>query len=84
MNLEGFSATQEEIEKLDVKTLALRDQWILSKLSQTAAACNKSFEEYEFANVTTQTYNFWLYTLCDRYLEMIKPVINGNDLEAMK
>ena len=84
MNLEGFSATQEEIEKLDVKTLALRDQWILSKLSQTAAACNKSFEEYEFANVTTQTYNFWLYTLCDRYLEMIKPVINGNDLEAKK
>ena len=84
MNLEGFSATQEEIEHIDVKSLAPRDQWILSRLSQTAAACNKNFADYEFANVTTQTYNFWLYTLCDRYLEMIKPVINGSDAEAKK
>ena len=84
MNLEGFNATQKEVENLDVKTLPLRDQWILSRLSQTAAACNKNFESYEFANVTTQTYNFWLYTLCDRYLEMIKPVINGSDAEAKK
>lgn len=84
MNLEGFSATQEEIEHIDVASLAPRDQWILSRLSQTAAACNKNFADYEFANVTTQTYNFWLYTLCDRYLEMIKPVINGSDAEAKK
>ena len=84
MNLEGFSATQEEIEHIDVASLAPRDQWILSRLSQTAAGCNKNFADYEFANVTTQTYNFWLYTLCDRYLEMIKPVINGSDAEAKK
>lgn len=77
MNLEGFSATQEEIEKLDVKTLALRDQWILSKLSQTAAACNKSFEEYEFANVTTQS----TISGCIRSVTLSRndqPVINGN------
>ena len=84
MNLEGFAATEEDVAALDVAQLAPRDQWILSKLSQTAAACNKCFEEYEFAGVTTQVYNFWLYMLCDRYLEMIKPVINGADAEAKK
>ena len=84
MNMEGLEATQEEIEHLDVRSLALRDQWILSRLSQTAAACNKLFAEYDFAGVTTQTYNFWLYQLCDRYLEMIKPVINGTDKEAKR
>lgn len=84
MNMEGLEATQEEIESIDVKTLALRDQWILSRLSQTAAACNKLFEEYDFAGVTTQVYNFWLYQLCDRYLEMIKPIINGEDKEAKR
>ena len=84
MNMEGLEATQEEIEIIDVKTLALRDQWILSRLSQTAAACNKLFEEYDFAGVTTQVYNFWLYQLCDRYLEMIKPIINGEDKEAKR
>lgn len=84
MNMEGLEATQEEIENIDVKTLALRDQWILSRLSQTAAACNKLFEEYDFAGVTTQVYNFWLYQLCDRYLEMIKPIINGEDKEAKR
>ena len=84
MNMEGLEATQEEIETIDIKTLALRDQWILSRLSQTAAACNKLFEEYDFAGVTTQVYNFWLYQLCDRYLEMIKPIINGEDKEAKR
>ena len=84
MNMEGLEATQEEIENIDVKTLALRDQWILSRLSQTAAACNKLFEEYDFAGVTTQVYNFWLYQLCARYLEMIKPIINGEDKEAKR
>lgn len=84
MNLEGFTATQEEVENVDVSTLALRDQWILHRLSKAAAACNENFTNYEFANVTTETYNFWLYDFCDRYLEMIKPVINGSDAEAKK
>ena len=84
MNLEGFTATQEEIENIDIHSLALRDQWILHRLSKAAAACNSNFEQYEFANVTTVTYNFWLYDFCDRYLEMIKPIINGNDMEAKK
>ena len=31
---------------------------------------------YQFADVTTACYNFWLHNLCDYYLELVKPVAN--------
>ncbi|XP_058458950.1 valine--tRNA ligase [Malaya genurostris] len=50
------------------------DLWILSRLSNCIDTANKSFEKYEFAQVTNACYNFWLYDLCDVYLECLKPV----------
>lgn len=34
---------------------------------------NKGFEAYDLSEVVTAVYNFWLYDLCDVYLESIKP-----------
>lgn len=62
--------------------IALRDRWILHKLSEAAAACNDTLGSYHFAETTTAIYNFWLYHLCDVYLELIKPVMRGSDGEA--
>lgn len=59
------------------------DLWILSRLTHTIDACNKAFENYEFANATNACYSFWLYDLCDHYLECLKPVFNSDD-EAKK
>lgn len=50
------------------------DRWILSKLSSAVALCNEGFEQYNFPQATTALYNFWLYELCDVYLEYLKPV----------
>jgi len=55
------------------------DLWILSRLSAAASLCNEGFEAYEFPKATTALYNFWLYELCDVYLESLKPVFQGND-----
>lgn len=56
------------------------DLWILSKLSSTIRQCNKGFENYEFAEATNSLYSFWLYDLCDVYLESVKPVFqSGTD-----
>merc|ERR1719348_176894 len=52
----------------------LVDRWILSRLAFAAASCNEGFESYDFPKATTAIYNFWLYDLCDVYLESIKPV----------
>ncbi|XP_076436841.1 valine--tRNA ligase-like [Babylonia areolata] len=58
------------------------DRWILSRLSEAVEVSNKGFETYDFPSATTAMYNFWLYELCDWYLESIKPVLYGDDEEA--
>lgn len=49
------------------------DRWILNKLSKAASAANESMKQYNFQEATTAVYNFWLYELCDVYLESLKP-----------
>lgn len=43
---------------------------------------NQGFQAYDFPAVTTAQYSFWLYELCDVYLECLKPVLNGVDQVA--
>lgn len=50
------------------------DLWILSRLANCIDVSNKGFEKYEFAQATNACYDFWLYDLCDVYLECLKPV----------
>lgn len=58
------------------------DQWILSRLAFATAECDRGFSTYDFAAATTACYNFWLYDLCDVYLECVKPVFYGTDEPA--
>eukprot|EP00933_Yihiella_yeosuensis_P020356 TRINITY_DN1632_c0_g2_i1.p1 TRINITY_DN1632_c0_g2~~TRINITY_DN1632_c0_g2_i1.p1 ORF type:complete len:1120 (+),score=296.43 TRINITY_DN1632_c0_g2_i1:194-3361(+) len=67
--------------RLDAE-LAWEDKWILSKLSACAQKTNQAFEKYEFANATTATYSFFLYELCDVYLELLKPRFHGEAADA--
>ena len=53
------------------------DKWILSRLADCVKTCTTGFKEYDFPAVTTAIYNFWLYELCDVYLETVKPVSSG-------
>lgn len=57
------------------------DKWILSRLSAAVEMCNRAFEEYDFPLATTACYNFWLYELCDVYLESLKSVFQSGDDE---
>ncbi|CAE7209191.1 Vars1, partial [Symbiodinium sp. KB8] len=59
------------------QSLAWEDRWILSRLSFSAQKANDGMTKYEFANVTTATYSFFLYELCDVYLELLKPRFYG-------
>ncbi|CAG0891729.1 unnamed protein product, partial [Cyprideis torosa] len=49
-------------------------RWILSRLAATVSAVNAGLASYEFPAVTTALHGFWLYDLCDVYLESLKPV----------
>lgn len=54
----------------------LADKWILSRLSVAVRECNNSFHELSFHKATTAIHNFWLYELCDYYIEIMK--VAGN------
>ncbi len=49
-------------------TESVMDRWILSRLSEAIASCDRGFHNYDFQSCTTACYNFWLYELCDVYL----------------
>ncbi|CAM9853636.1 unnamed protein product [Ascophyllum nodosum] len=64
----------------DFDKAAPRDRWILSRLNFAVSECNRCLAEYKFGDLTQTAYSFWLYDLCDNYLELIKPVV-GNKSE---
>ncbi|CAD5228298.1 unnamed protein product [Bursaphelenchus okinawaensis] len=55
------------------------DKWILSRLAYATQKCDDGFKAYNFQDVTTALYNFWLYEFCDIYLEAIKPDMAKKD-----
>ncbi|ELT91500.1 hypothetical protein CAPTEDRAFT_153512 [Capitella teleta] len=62
----------------------LMDKWMLSRLCETVELCDRGFKAYDFPVATTALYNFWLYDLCDIYLEYLKPILYSDDENAKK
>uniref|UniRef100_A0A673YN26 Valine--tRNA ligase, mitochondrial n=1 Tax=Salmo trutta TaxID=8032 RepID=A0A673YN26_SALTR len=56
--------------------LPFMDQWVCSRLYSTVLQCEQGFERYELHSVTAALHSFWLHSLCDIYLECIKPVLS--------
>ena len=63
--------------------LAHKDRWILSRLAFAVETCHAAFQAYNFPEGTSAIYNFWLYELCDVYLEYLKPIFQGSDSGAI-
>ena len=63
---------------------SLVDLWILSKLHKAVLETNTNLEQLNFMQATNVVYQFWLYELCDVYLEVCKPIIDGSDEAAKK
>jgi len=59
--------------------VTLRDKWILNRLAVAVEACNKGFEEFDFSAVTGALHSFYLDSLCDVYVEAVKPVMWAGD-----
>ncbi|KAJ2956002.1 hypothetical protein NQZ79_g8104 [Umbelopsis isabellina] len=57
---------------------SLAEKWILNKFNKAAIETNKALEERNFMAATNIIYNFWIYELCDVYIELIKPICDAN------
>jgi valyl-tRNA synthetase len=77
-SLEGRSAPQD----LRGRALSLPDRWILSRLDATASDVNRHLEGFRFDEAAGAIYGFLWHELCDGYLEMVKPVLGGEDAGA--
>ncbi|XP_074470390.1 valine--tRNA ligase, mitochondrial [Sebastes fasciatus] len=55
------------------------ERWICSRLYSTVVQCERAFEAYELHTVTSALHSFWLHSLCDVYMEYVKPVLVQQD-----
>lgn len=55
------------------------NQWILSELADCVAEVTKGIEDYRFNDAAGALYKFVWNTVCDWYLELIKPLLMGMD-----
>jgi valyl-tRNA synthetase len=60
------------------------DKWILTKLNRAIKDVEDSLALYEFDKMARQIYQFIWGDFCDWYIELVKPILNGNDIEAKK
>jgi valyl-tRNA synthetase len=58
------------------------DQWILGRLSSTKTEIEGAIAAYRFNDAAHAIYHFAWHEYCDWYLELIKPVLAGNDENA--
>ena len=63
-------------------TLSIADRWIVSRLQQVIAIVDESFEKYRFDEVAATMYHFLWGDFCDWYLELVKPVLYGQEVTA--
>ncbi|KAM6958804.1 valine--tRNA ligase, mitochondrial [Aplochiton taeniatus] len=59
--------------------LSSMDRWVCSRLYSTVLRCEQGFEAYELHAVTSALHAFWVHSLCDVYLECIKPLLSQPD-----
>ena len=68
---------KSDFSPADKEELPLECAWILTRLERAVEECNIGFSEstYDFAQTTNAAYRFWLYELCDVFLELTKPTM---------
>ncbi|MCA1492787.1 valine--tRNA ligase [Ensifer sp. NBAIM29] len=60
------------------------NRWILTELSRTIRDVTEAIENYRFNEAAGSLYRFVWNQFCDWYLELLKPVFNGDDEDAKR
>jgi valyl-tRNA synthetase len=64
------------------QTVSLEDRWILSRFNRAAADVNASLQTYRFDEAANRIYDFFWAEFCDWYIELIKPRLSQEGVEA--
>jgi valyl-tRNA synthetase len=79
MTVEGQGEDKGQGDLTGEAELSVADRWIVSRFAATLAQVDKSLAEYRFDFAATALYEFTWYEFCDWYLELTKPVLQGEN-----
>ncbi|MCO5569532.1 hypothetical protein L7F22_023246 [Adiantum nelumboides] len=63
-------------ESLEINSLPFSCKWILSVLNKAISKTNSCLAAYDLSGATTAVHSWWLYQLCDVFIEASKPALN--------
>ena len=66
----------------DCKEYSLADQWILSRMNSLIKEVTENMEKYELGIALQKVHDFLWTEFCDYYIELVKPVLYGDDEKA--
>ena len=75
MNCEGFATTGAPQPRTDA------ERWILARLARTSAEVQTQFAAYRFDLACQALYEFAWNDVCDWFVELAKPALNGESIE---
>lgn len=84
-NAARFTEMNECVYGAEIDPAALSqpvNQWIVGELARTAQAVTTGIEKYRFNEAADAIYRFIWNIYCDWYVELVKPLLSGEDKEA--
>ncbi|EPY2296365.1 class I tRNA ligase family protein, partial [Clostridium sporogenes] len=66
----------------DNKNYTIADKWILSRLNTVVKEVTENVEKFELGIASQKIYDFIWGEFCDWYIELVKPVLYGENEEA--
>ena len=73
------------VTRSDVEAnLTLADKWIISRANNIVKDVTHNMDKFELGMALQKAYDFTWSEYCDWYIEMVKPRLYGDDIEAKK
>jgi valyl-tRNA synthetase len=66
----------------DCRNYSVADKWIMSKANSLVKEITENIEKFELGMASQKAYDFIWGEFCDWYIELVKPVMYGDDEEA--
>lgn len=75
-----MNLNEELMEKYkNSRDYSLADKWILSRINRVSLEVTENFEKFELGIALQKIYDFIWSEFCDYYIELVKPVLYGED-----
>ncbi len=66
----------------DCKEYTLADKWILSRINSVVKEVSENIEKFETGMAAQKIYDFMWTEFCDWYIELVKPILYGEDRKS--